>query len=138
MSQLTSKVANEAAAMERTQAFNARRRVYQEEHEAAEKAADQLPEQVELEAARAAVDAATEERTQALAAIDEQIAHLQAQRVAVDEQHRVVLEGVRQRRDAAWSARATAGWKLKAEVNERYPDMVNCWHPSLWKRPEGV
>ncbi|WP_157641832.1 hypothetical protein [Burkholderia ubonensis] len=132
------KEANKAASRERVQAFKARRKAYEAEVEAANTAADRLPEQVELEAARAAFDAAADERSQALAAIDAEIARLQAQRADVDARCRAVLEGVRLRKDAAWTARAQAGKKLLAEVNARYPDMVNCFYSSQWQRPEGV
>lgn len=129
---------NPAAAAEFEQAFIARRDAYQAELEAAAASVVVLPEQAELAAARAALEAALEQRNRVVTALDDQIAHLSARRAELALQHQRVVDGVRARRNAAWAACTTAAKQLEAQVNARYPDMIDCWHASQWQRPEGV
>ncbi|KWA84057.1 hypothetical protein WL29_22075 [Burkholderia ubonensis] len=93
---------------------------------------------MQLDAVRTMLDAALEERNKELAAIDEQIQRLRGQRAEVDARHAVVLEGLKRRRNAAWTARVAVGNKLKKKVDARYPDMVDCARVCEWQRPEGV
>ena len=130
--------ANDEASRERTRAYNARRSAYQAELAAVKTSANLSPEQIQLDAVRTMLDAALEERNRELAAIDEQILRLRGQRAEVDAQHAVVLDGLKQRRNAAWTARVGLGNKLKKKVDARYPDMVDCARVCEWQRPEGV
>lgn len=132
------KAANKLATKERGQAFTARRKAYTAELNAAAVAADAMPEQAAWVAARENTEAALKLRDKALADIDEQIETLQALRKEVELQHNEVLAEVRAKRDAAWTAHQEVQRMRKAEVESRYPDMVNCWYASQWQRPEGV
>jgi chromosome segregation ATPase len=132
------KAANKAASQAHSKAFQARKKVYNQEVEAADAAAAARPEHAASEAARAGLDQAMAQRAVALRDIDEEIARLQARRKEVDKQHGLAVEVAREHRDATWSASQAVVKALKQEVEERYPDMVGVWYASGWQRPEGV
>jgi chromatin segregation and condensation protein Rec8/ScpA/Scc1 (kleisin family) len=132
------KEANKIASKERTQAFNARRKAYREALDAAEAEGKRGPEYAELEAARETSEQARASRIAALAAIDEQIAQLQAQRQQVEAEHGATRDAAKQRYDTAWFAQDAVLKQLRESVNARFPDMVGVWYQSQWRRPEGV
>jgi hypothetical protein len=140
MARLTAeqKEANKVALKERARAFSARRKAYREALDAAEAEGRQSPEYAELDAAREAREQTRASCIAALSAIDEQIAQLQAQRQLVHAEHGVRLDAAKQRYDTAWVAQAAVLKHFKETVNARFPDMVDCWYQSQWKRPEGI
>jgi hypothetical protein len=140
MARLTAaqKEANKVAAKERTQAFNVRRKAYREALDAAEEKAKQSPEQVALDAATAVRSAAFDARDRALWDIDAHIALLQDKRKQLEVEHGAKIDAARKQTDAAWSAQQAVAKQLKGQVEAVYPDMVDVWYQSQWRRPEGI
>lgn len=101
-----------------------------------EAAAKQLPEHGSMESACGGFEHAIEQREHALRDIDAQIAQLQPRRVVVSKEHGLVIDAAKQRHYATWSANTAAMQKLTDEVDERFQDMVGCWHSAQWQRPE--
>ena len=132
------KSANKAATKERNRAFNARRGAYEAELKAAEEAAMQLPQYTAMVSAQESFENAMAQRDSALSALDQELARLQAQREEVRKQHAQVVDAAKAQRSLAYDANADATRSLTNEVKSRYPDIVDCWYASMWKRPEGV
>jgi len=140
MARLTAeqKEANKVATKERTQAFDARRKAYREALDAAEEKASQSPEQAALDAATAVRSAAFDARDRALWDIDARIALLQNKRKQLEVEHGAKIDAARKQTDAAWSAQQAVAKQLKEQVEAVYPDMVDVWYQSQWRRPEGI
>lgn len=132
------KATNKAASKERSQAFSARRKVYERELAAAEAASEQLPEHAAKVEAQQAFELALAQRKEAVDEIDREIARLQAKREEVHKQHTVVVGETKAQRDLAFDACADAQGRLTDVVKASFPDMVGVYLVSHWQRPEGV
>lgn len=132
------KQANRLVTNERTRAFNARRKAYNTELQAATELAKTGPGYVKAMDGMAALEDTIAARDAAVSVIDQQIAELQDQRKAVIASFEPTFATVKETRESGWAVHAVHLTKLEQAVKARYPDIVGCWSPAGWKRPDGV
>ena len=127
------KALNKAATKLRDSAYHQRKSAYQAELKSADAV---FASSDVVRAANEADDAfntALEERNAALASIREQIAALQQNLTETERECNARLEPLKAARHAAWDARRKAEMALKVEVDEKYPDVADCWSAAGWK-----
>lgn len=127
------KALNKAATKLRDSAYNQRKSAYEAERKSAD--AVFASSDVVRAAIKAddAFDTALEGRNAALDSIREQIAALQQKLAETELEYNARLEPLKAARHAAWDSRRKAEADLKTAVDEKYPDVADCWSAAQWK-----
>lgn len=128
------KAARKAARQVRDKAFQARRRRYRKLFDAAKASVskDDVDRSVQ------AIDAVLEERNRKEQEIRNKIAALEIELASMSESYVSVLARIRQERNEKVDEYQSAVRKATGEVDEAYPDMVDCFYASTWSVPDEV
>lgn len=127
------KALNKAATKLRDSAYNQRKSAYRAERDSADVV---FASSDVVRAANEADDAfntALEERSAVLGSITAQIAALRQKLTETERECNARLEPLKAARHAAWDAKRKAEAALKAAVDEKYPDVADCWSGAQWK-----
>lgn len=127
------KALNKAATKLRDSAYNQRKSAYRAEQDSADVV---FASSDVVRAANKADDAynmALAKRNAAVDFIEAQIASLQQKLSDTKRECNARLEPLKSARHTAWDARRKAEANLKAAVDEKYPDVADCWSAAQWK-----
>ncbi|UBM12800.1 hypothetical protein [Cupriavidus metallidurans] len=124
--------ANKAANKVRDRAFSQRRAGRRRERDAAESAARQSDAYNAYEAANRAFDEALNARRLVLETIDQKIAEMQQQRAELEASEQTKVIAARAAESAAFKEWKAVEHELLQQVDNKYPDMVNCNYVSVW------